>query len=393
MKNYINKFWRNEEMTVKEEWSKAGALLTTLKKNGFESYVVGGAVRDSLLGREVADFDIVTTANPEQVSSIFPKTFQLSNEHQTIVVRCYNTLFEVTTIRGSTFEDDIISRDLTINSLAMTENGKVIDLVNGKQDLSLKQLRSIDPIQRMQEDPLRMLRVFRFVSELGFTIEAELLSTIQKKHSTIQTIAVERIVKEWQKLLKGKYRNQALSLLSESNLYRSIPGLSLHKEAIKQLLQLQSLTTESEVICWTAFCICMGYKNEQHLKQLAVSNDLQKAVKRRLEFLRKRNLQDWTYLDLYYASIEVAKDVEKVRWLLNLDHLGGNELLELWNHLPIRNRSELALNGGDLLKTYKKKQGPWVKEALLLAETLVVTGQCPNRTDYLIEAVKEVTQC
>ncbi len=185
-------------------WNEATQVIHTLKQHHHDAYIVGGAVRDWLLKRQIADVDIVTTATPEEVQSLFLKTFRMNNQHQTVIVRQNHEHFEVTTIRGQSIVEDLHLRDLTINSMAIDEQNQLFDPTGGEADLFSGRLRSTNPTKRMTEDPLRMLRVYRFASELGFVIDSALNETIHKKKETIQNVAVERIVKEWIKLLKGE---------------------------------------------------------------------------------------------------------------------------------------------------------------------------------------------
>ncbi|GAE34585.1 CCA tRNA nucleotidyltransferase [Halalkalibacter akibai] len=373
-----------------DQWTKAKSLITKLKESGFDAYIVGGAVRDFLLQRSIADLDIVTTAKPHDISNLFTKTFQTNTVHQTILVRYEGLLFELTTIRGSSIEEDLKKRDLTINSLAMNEKGLIIDVVNGKHDIAMKQLASVDPFERMLEDPLRMLRVCRFISELGFQVETNLFDTIQTNHPKLKGVAVERVGKEWMKLLKGDYYKQALSFLKQTNVYLSIPGLSLDLQTIDQLETVNSLSEDSDIVCWTAFCIC---HHTDVLSHLALSNELIRAIHTRLHYFNQRKEQKWNKEDLYYASLDVAKDVETIRQRFNLSYCTEDVLSSYWMSLPIHKRSELAINGRDLLSRTNKKQGPWLKKALDYAEKMVVTGQCPNETNLLFEALVEVELC
>lgn len=373
-----------------EHWMKAKSLIAELKESGYEAYIVGGAVRDFLLQRSIADIDIVTTAKPRDISNLFAKTFQLSTVHQTILVRYEGSLFELTTIRGFSIEEDLKKRDLTMNSLAMDEKGRIIDVVNGRQDIAKRRLATIDPKERMLEDPLRMLRVCRFKSELGFQVETQLLETIQRSHAKLKGVAVERVAKEWMKLIKGHYLKQALSFLKQTNIYHSIPGLSLDVQALDQLKTVNYLSEDSDIVCWTTFCVC---HHSDVLHQLALSNELIRGVHTRLHYFHKRKEQEWNKEDLYYASIDVAKDVETIRQRFNMPYCSEDMLSSTWMSLPIHSRSELALNGRDLLSQSNKEQGPWLKKALDYAEKIVVTGQCQNETNLLLEALAEVELC
>ncbi|ARK30338.1 CCA tRNA nucleotidyltransferase [Halalkalibacter krulwichiae] len=376
-----------------QHWQEAQAVIQTLKTNGYEAYVVGGAVRDLLLQRPVADIDIVTTAKPNDVSQIFSSVHQLNTEHQTILVKVKGILFEVTTIKGSSLEEDLKARDLTINSLALNEKEELVDLVNGKQDLSLKLLRSVEPERRMTEDPLRMLRVFRFVSELGFVIDEQLLNTINKHRGAVKEIAIERVVKEWLKLIKGSYRNDSLTLMQKAKLHHSLPGLRLTSIGIQKLSMLRSLAGQSEIVCWTAYCICMGHEDEKPLKRLALSNQIQRAVKLRMKFYKLRLEKSWTPFELYNATLNVALDVENLRFLFNLTSISKDNVSSMWTSLPIQSRTELAITGSDLLRITRKEQGPWIRDALNQAERLVVTGECPNSIEDLIKALRRCEQC
>ncbi|KHF40309.1 CCA tRNA nucleotidyltransferase [Halalkalibacter okhensis] len=371
------------------EWKKAKDVLHRLNENGFDAYIVGGAVRDYLLKRKVADIDIVTTATPDEVSRLFSKTYRMNNLHQTVIVKHGDEKYEVTTIRGVTIIDDVSLRDLTINSLLMDCNGEVFDFVRGQDDLFQNVLRACEPFDRMIEDPLRMLRVFRFVSELGFDIDQELLSIISTNHERIQDVAIERVIKEWIKLLKGKHRNLALDLIMSTCLFKSIPGLELTEQALDGLSNVKSLKQSTDTVCLTAFCLCLSRINEQYLKNLALSNEQVKKIQARLFYYELRHKKQWNRLDLYDASIQVAIDVENLRNLYNKENQNIAQLLEMWESLPIHQRSELAISGRDLIHALKKNQGPWVKEALMLAEQLVVTGQCQNEKEVLLNAILE----
>ncbi|MFC0470260.1 CCA tRNA nucleotidyltransferase [Halalkalibacter kiskunsagensis] len=374
---------------MSNSWQEAKEVLHTLKKNGFESYIVGGAVRDLLLNREIADVDIVTSATPDEVATIFLKTFMMNNQHETIIVRLNQLHFEVTTIRGETLTEDLKRRDLTINSLALDDEGEIIDLVNGEKDIYAKVLRSIDPQERMSEDPLRMLRVARFVSELGFEVDVELRDTLVRKKHFLKKVAIERITKEWIKLLKGDHRNSAINLLVETGMYEELPDLLLNKDLLEQFTNVGALKNESETICWAIHCLCIGANDETPLKQLLLSKERLRGVSSRLSYYKNRKKNEWTSLELYQASIQVALDVEKIRSLLKEKIIPFQELNLMWEALPIHNRSELAVSGRDVLRFFKKEQGPWLKEVLSLAEHLVVTRHCRNDKHAILQALEK----
>ena len=172
-------------------------VLNTLRQNGYEGYIVGGCVRDSLLGLTPNDYDVTTNATPDVVQSLFPKTAPTGIAHGTVTVIIEKEPIEVTTFRSESgysdsrhpdvtrFETDIkydlSRRDFTVNAMAYNNEKGLIDLYGGSQDLKNKFLRAVgNPQKRFGEDALRILRLFRFASQLGFTIEKETLNAAKE---------------------------------------------------------------------------------------------------------------------------------------------------------------------------------------------------------------------
>ena len=167
---------------------KAEQILQTLHKSGFEAYVVGGCVRDSILGRLPEDWDITTSASPEQVKALFGRTIDTGIEHGTVTVMFGKEGFEVTTYRidgdyedcrhpkevifTSSLTEDLKRRDFTINAMAYSHEDGLVDKFGGMDDLKDKVIRCVgDPRERFSEDALRMMRAVRFAAQLGFTLD------------------------------------------------------------------------------------------------------------------------------------------------------------------------------------------------------------------------------
>lgn len=190
-----------------------------LKKAGFESYLVGGCVRDMLLNRRVSDLDFTTNARPEEIQKLFPHTIPIGANFGTVIVVHKRKAIEVTTYRkethyadgrrpqkvefGNSLQEDVIRRDFTVNGMALSlENGELLDFVGGLEDLKNKIIRTIgNPVERFQEDGLRPIRACRFASCLGFTIERETALAMPLAKDTIRKVAKERFYEEWKKTL------------------------------------------------------------------------------------------------------------------------------------------------------------------------------------------------
>ncbi|MBR3772286.1 MAG: CCA tRNA nucleotidyltransferase [Clostridium sp.] len=201
---------------------KVEFILNMLLENGYEAYAVGGCVRDVLLGRIPGDWDITTSAKPQEVKRLFRRTIDTGIQHGTVTVMLDKEGFEVTTYRiDGEYEDsrhpksvefttnlveDLKRRDFTINAMAYNHVTGIVDEFGGMEDLKVGRIVCVgNPKERFQEDALRMLRAVRFSGQLGFTIEENTRDAIQELAATIQNISAERIRVELDKLFCSKY--------------------------------------------------------------------------------------------------------------------------------------------------------------------------------------------
>ena len=216
-------------------------ILTKFESAGFKIYIVGGAVRDLIMGRITNDWDFTTNATPEEILTVVPGGLY-NNDFGTVFTPNPDDEarpHEITTFRkeegyedfrhpdkitwGKTLEEDLSRRDFTINALALDSNLKLIDLYKGEADLKNKQVRAVrDPNERFSEDALRMMRAIRIAAELGFTIEEKTSYALKKNSKLIGKIAKERIKEELFKLLKSPYPYEGILLLRSSNLLEEI---------------------------------------------------------------------------------------------------------------------------------------------------------------------------
>ena len=191
----------------------ARSILDRLHACGYEAYVVGGCVRDSILGKDPKDWDICTNAAPEEVKRCLSdlKTIETGIRHGTVTVML-DAPYEVTTYRGDSLEEDLAHRDFTINAMAWNV-GRLIDLFGGFYDLESGVIRCVgDPNERLQEDALRVLRALRFSSVYGMSIEPETASALRKNACLLECVSKERIRDELCKLIVGI---NAFSVLAE----------------------------------------------------------------------------------------------------------------------------------------------------------------------------------
>jgi tRNA nucleotidyltransferase/poly(A) polymerase len=243
----------------------AARIVDELTKAGYEAWIVGGAVRDLLLGIESSDWDVTTSATPEQILSLFAESFY-DNEYGTVKVAGSHireqfkltegsiddtTLFDITTYRseseysdkrrpnsvvwGKTIEEDLKRRDFTINTIAMKVDGEMIDPYGGQEDIKNKVIKAVgNPSERFEEDALRIMRAIRIGAQLGFAIDEPTLLAIKTAVPNLKAISWERIGAETMKLLGSEHAADAILLMQNLGILEIVIPELLTTKAVKQ---------------------------------------------------------------------------------------------------------------------------------------------------------------
>lgn len=209
-------------------------IISELNKNGYEGYIVGGCVRDYLMGIPPHDYDITTSALPEEVKAIFPHTVDTGIEHGTVTVIIDKIGYELTTYRiDGEYKDnrhpeqviftdklagDLSRRDFTVNAIAYNDQRGYVDMFGGMEDIKKAIIKGVgEPSKRFQEDALRMMRALRFSAQLNFSIEENTMLALKENAQLIKNISIERIREEFFKLIISDH-NERLDLLYESGM-------------------------------------------------------------------------------------------------------------------------------------------------------------------------------
>jgi tRNA nucleotidyltransferase (CCA-adding enzyme) len=222
------------------------AIHDRLKARGKRAWIVGGCVRDALLGRPVSDWDLATDARPDELMRAFPHAIPTGIEHGTVTVRIGSFVVEITTLRGEAaysdgrrpdavrFVDDIVGdlgrRDFTINAIAVDpETREVIDPYGGQKDLAARTLRAVgDPRARFSEDGLRVLRAARFTATLEMDLDPDTFAAIEPTLDTYRKVSQERVRDEWVKTMKARLPSRAFDVMRRSGILRiTCPELEL----------------------------------------------------------------------------------------------------------------------------------------------------------------------
>ena len=365
----------------------------------YEAVFVGGCVRDALLGDEVTDVDIATSALPEQVMTLFPRTLPTGLQHGTVTVITEQGHFEVTTYRKeSAYEgyrrpskveyipsltEDLRRRDFTINAMAMDREGRIIDPFDGQRDLEQRVIRCVgDPDARLQEDALRMLRGIRFAARLQARVDSGTWEAMLHHRALLRHIAMERVGVELDKMIGGPDPDQACVLLAESELllHTREPLVISTKLAHSKITGLDGLP-ESDAR-WIALSILVGMnsrESEAMLRSLRYSARRANGIGAAVAFHQRM---------LAFGEGEPGETTDRERWIRLVVEQGrtpaaswlgvfasgiltlqpitrSSHQLQQWlNELTPATLQELAVSGHDIHKLLDRRPGPWMKSML-----------------------------
>ncbi|MGE6554872.1 CCA tRNA nucleotidyltransferase [Exiguobacterium artemiae] len=361
----------------------ANHIIQTIEEAGGEAYIVGGAVRDMLLKREPGDYDLATSLLPDEVMRLFPVVIPTGLDHGTVTVVLDHIPFEVTTFRsestysdrrrpdevtlGVSLEEDLTRRDFTINAMALKPAG-LVDLFGGQDDLAAKIVRTVGRAEeRFDEDALRMIRAFRFMSQLEFTLDQETEQAIKHQKQHLQSVAIERVAIEFEKLLLGPGREAALAAMLRTGIQQYMPHLN--ETIIRQLMALRFNGVSSDDV-WTLVLVA-GLRPEA-LRAWKRSKKQEGRAKTLAPLVQKETLSDWQRYRLSDEELE------------HLNEMTGRRHEERTS-LPIRRLQDLTVNGRDMIELgLQKKQ---IKEALHHLERQVVHRQLDNQREMLLKEV------
>lgn len=278
----------------KEEQQTIQSIVNTFTRKGFECYLVGGTVRDFIIGRENYDYDFATNALPSEVMSLFKKVIPTGIKHGTVSVLLNNRTFEITTYRSdgkyidgrrpesvsfsSSLKEDVCRRDFTINGLAYdVGKDEIIDYVDGIADINRKIIRTIgNPLERFSEDGLRTYRACRFAARLDFIIEERTFNAISETHHVAKLVSIERIRDEFNKLLETEKPSTGIEYMRNTGLLDLfLPELSQCYGVTQNRYHLHDIYYHSLYSCDAA------QNNDIPLRLAALFHDIGKVATKR----------------------------------------------------------------------------------------------------------------
>lgn len=374
----------NTEMPISNNIKQ---IFDTLSQNGYESYLVGGCVRDFLLGKKPHDYDITTNATPEQVKALFAKTIDTGIQHGTVTVVINKEQFEITTYRidgkysdgrhpdevqyANSLKEDLSRRDLTINALAYNPlTNEVIDYFKGQKDLSEGFIRTAgNPVDRFNEDALRMMRAIRFSCQLGFTIDKDTLNAISQLKDKISQVSKERIQAELTKSFLGSCVERNFHYYIDTGLLYAIDQRFKnlkHYTEIMKYFEVTSLKQDYTDYCATLFMMEDKTVIIDLLKDLKYPNEIIDKVEMTIEVFSEINVSygrtDLNYFSKYLLNKYDIESIPLFEMIAIQNRISFNEKLnkfrtDLWDELEMIKYAkepyllkDLSINGNDLIK-------------------------------------------
>lgn len=367
------------------------SAINTIENAGGEAYLVGGCVRDMLLGLSPSDYDLTTSLLPEEVIAIFEKTIPTGIEHGTVTVIIDNEPLEITTFRTDgnyldsrhpsnvsfvrNISDDLARRDFTVNAIAYNPKTGIIDPFDGIADIKNKILRTVgDPYTRFTEDALRIMRLFRFAAQLNFNIEKNTLSASIELSNNLSTISRERIAAEIFKTLLSENFNKALPIF---------------KTAALEFCKIKPIITEIDFTAipkernlrFYIFLKASHSNFEEVCKNLKTDRVLQKYCKEVTTLLASppQNIKECKrYLNMYDSkSIEGAMILNNINTEILSKVINGNEPYRI---------SDLSINGNDLRQL--GLNGAAIGKKLNEILEIVINDPTLNKREYLLDIAR-----
>ena len=349
-------------------------VLEKIESYGYSAYLVGGFVRDYIMGISSNDIDITTNAKPKELLDIFPDATLPGDDYGSVCIYIGSVKYEITTFRREIkyddnrkpieieyiddLHEDLLRRDFTINSICMDKDGNIIDLLNGRDDINNGIIKSIgDSVSKFSDDPLRMLRCIRFASKFDFSISSDIESAICVCKEFLRRISYERKMDELNKMFVSDKAREAIILLLKYGLDSDLE-LS-HLRDVKYTGSLMGI--------WAVLDVCDLYKfsNNEKDQILSIKNAL-----------KVNNLDPYNLYTLgLYANSEAGciKGIDK------------KDISEAYSKLLIHSRSDLDISADDIVSVFNIEPGPYIKKVFSVLEKEVLYRNLENRREVLID--------
>ena len=352
-------------------------IIRKITDKGYQAYIVGGYVRDSLLGIESNDIDITTNAKPKELKEIFPDCIIKSDSYGAVIIVYKNYHFDVTTMReemeyldsrhpsGIIYVDDLkkdlLRRDFTINALCLDKDDQLIDLIGGKDDLDKKIIRTIgDSNKSFSDDALRILRAVRFASLLDFKLSDETKDAIKNNKHLLTRLSNSRRKEELDKIFGSKKAYEGIKLIQELDLVNEL-----------NLSNLDRIKDYSDLVGIWAMINTDAYDFSPNEKELI------KKVNIVYEMDNLNNSVLYHYGGYVNTLAGINKGIDK------------KEIITKYEELPIKRREDINITASDMCDILKKEPGPFIGKLYEVIEDKILSGELINDNNDIKRFIKE----
>ncbi len=352
-------------------------ILNRIYDYGYCAYIVGGFVRDELLGIETNDIDITTNATPMELKNIFPNLVMSSSSYGSVRIIYENVCFDITTFReeGNYYDNrhpsnihyvndlktDLLRRDFTINTLCIDKDGKLIDLLNGKEDLDHHILKTIgDSNTSFSRDALRILRAIRFASYLNFALSDEIIAAIENNKELLRKLSYDRKKNELDKIFGSNKAKEGIELIQK-----------YHLEEALELDNINRVKDYSDIMGIWAMINPSKYKFSSNEKELI----------EKINIVYDMNNLDNSVLYEYGLYVNLIAGINK--------GLSKKDILEKYESLPIKKREEINIKAIDICEVLNKEAGPFIGDIYRELENKIIKNELANDHDKIIGYLKE----
>lgn len=347
------------------------SIIDKLNKHGYQAYIIGGFVRDYLLGKTSYDVDICTDATPKEVQQVFKEAIISKFEYGSVHLKIKNIDYEITTFRKEIkylhnrkpieieyikdLKEDLLRRDFTINTICMDNKGNIIDLLDGRKDLDnklIKTIKSADLI--IQEDSLRILRAIRFATSLDFAIDDELFKAIKSNKKLLKELSYERKKDELSRIFMNENKSYAIDLIEQLDL-----KTDLEIDNLKEVL-----LTNDILGIWALIDINNKYMFTKG----------EKSIINNIRNMLQEGINNYTIYKYGSYVTTIVGDIKQLK---------RQELLDKYDKLPIKTNKDIQINTIEICSILNKEPGPYLKDIFNDLEYQITMEQLPNDYDDL----------
>ena len=351
-------------------------LINKISESGFEAYIVGGFVRDYLLGLKSNDIDICTNATPRELKEIFEDDLESNEDYGTVTIIYHNIRFDIATFRKDIgyndnrrpdkveyiddLYEDLKRRDFSINTFCIDKDNNIIDYFNAKKDLDNRLIKCIgDPVTKFNEDALRILRCIRFATVLDFNIDKDTEDAIFKCRSKIKNLSYYRKKEELDKIFISKNSMYGIKLLLKYKLDKEL-----------EIENLNKVKESNNLIGVWAVLNCPKYPFTSVEKE---------QIKKINEILDKNHLDP---MNLYKYGLYINSVAGEIKGE------DISKIAESYDNLVIEHRKDIDIDAEGIMEIFNKKPGRYINEIFELLENAILYRRVKNNREDIIKYIK-----